>query len=218
MDTCTKCDRPRKPYPPSRPGKFFTLCDEHQAEYTRKKALEYYYRHHDECKQRMRKWRMDNPEIYKASKKRSELLPKAIESRQNHYKVSGRTWYIAHKDEVIAYSNKWRKANPEQDLANKRRAKHRRRALNSKGTYTETQLQARINFYGRRCYLCGCDWNALPTKTNVSSGEFWKTIDHVIPLSRGGSNWPANLRPACSDCNLSKWANPLSTNNCVGSL
>ncbi len=26
----------------------------------------------------------------------------------------------------------------------------------------------------------------------------------MIPLSRGGTNWPANLRPACDRCNRKK--------------
>jgi 5-methylcytosine-specific restriction endonuclease McrA len=30
------------------------------------------------------------------------------------------------------------------------------------------------------------------------------SIEHRIPLSRGGSNWPANLAPACKTCNSSK--------------
>lgn len=30
------------------------------------------------------------------------------------------------------------------------------------------------------------------------------TMDHVIPLSRGGSNLPANKAPACKDCNGDK--------------
>ncbi len=29
-------------------------------------------------------------------------------------------------------------------------------------------------------------------------------IDHVIPLTRGGSNWPMNLALACVRCNTSK--------------
>jgi 5-methylcytosine-specific restriction endonuclease McrA len=28
----------------------------------------------------------------------------------------------------------------------------------------------------------------------------------VIPLSVGGTNWPANLRPACRSCNSAKGA------------
>lgn len=29
-------------------------------------------------------------------------------------------------------------------------------------------------------------------------------LEHIVPLSRGGSNWPDNLLLTCSDCNLSK--------------
>lgn len=32
------------------------------------------------------------------------------------------------------------------------------------------------------------------------------TIDHVVPLSRGGSNDIANLVPACEGCNRKKGA------------
>lgn len=31
-----------------------------------------------------------------------------------------------------------------------------------------------------------------------------KTMDHVIPLSRGGKHEAANLLPACAGCNFSK--------------
>jgi 5-methylcytosine-specific restriction endonuclease McrA len=31
-------------------------------------------------------------------------------------------------------------------------------------------------------------------------------VDHVIPLIRGGSNWPSNLQILCPKCNLSKGA------------
>lgn len=29
-------------------------------------------------------------------------------------------------------------------------------------------------------------------------------IDHYIPVSRGGTNWPDNLRLACHGCNAEK--------------
>lgn len=29
-------------------------------------------------------------------------------------------------------------------------------------------------------------------------------VDHMTPLSRGGTNWPSNLALACPACNLSK--------------
>lgn len=64
----------------------------------------------------------------------------------------------------------------------------RRRALKvgAPGFATPEQISARIAFYGHRCWMCGAPW---------------RQIDHVKPLSKGGSNWPANLRPACRPCN-----------------
>jgi 5-methylcytosine-specific restriction endonuclease McrA len=67
----------------------------------------------------------------------------------------------------------------------------RARHLDAPGSCNPEQLAARINFYGGRCWICG---------TPAS------TIDHVIPLVRGGSGHPANLRPACRSCNSSKKA------------
>ncbi len=99
-----------------------------------------------------------------------------------------------------AYRPRWRAEHNEVAKAAYRRDRHRRRAMEveAPGHFTEEQWQARLAFYGWRCWLCGCDWDALPS--------FHKTIDHVIPLSRGGSNWPANLRPACKSCNSIKKA------------
>jgi 5-methylcytosine-specific restriction endonuclease McrA len=63
------------------------------------------------------------------------------------------------------------------------------RRSSAPGETSSEQLSARIDFYGNRCYLCG-----------TQADE----IDHVIPVARGGSNWPANLRPICKSCNSSK--------------
>jgi len=68
---------------------------------------------------------------------------------------------------------------------------HSRRAreVHAPGQASVEQIQARIDFYGRCCAYCE---------------NPYECVDHVIPLSRGGSNWPANLRPACRHCNSSK--------------
>lgn len=46
--------------------------------------------------------------------------------------------------------------------------------------------------YGDQCWLCG------------RSGA--DTIDHVVPVLWGGSDHPANLKPACRSCNSSRGA------------
>ncbi len=44
-----------------------------------------------------------------------------------------------------------------------------------------------------RCYYCG---------KLVSPGDL--TMDHVVPLIRGGRSTKANLVPACKECNVKK--------------
>lgn len=54
---------------------------------------------------------------------------------------------------------------------------------------TAEQLDARLAFFGYRCWMCGGPW---------------EHIDHVKPLSKGGPHILANLRPSCGPCNQSK--------------
>lgn len=70
-------------------------------------------------------------------------------------------------------------------------ALRRARVRGAEGHCSTEQLQARVDYYGGMCSYC-------------QSAPF-EHIDHAIPVARGGSNWPSNLRPSCGDCNLRKW-------------
>lgn len=52
--------------------------------------------------------------------------------------------------------------------------------------------------YDERCVYCG---RFSDTKL---------TVEHIVPLSRGGSHAPVNLAPACKSCNSQKLDRPLS--------
>jgi 5-methylcytosine-specific restriction endonuclease McrA len=67
--------------------------------------------------------------------------------------------------------------------------KRGRRMEHAAGNATPEQVKARVEYYGELCNLCGKPWEA---------------IDHYKPLSKDGSNWPANLRPVCKSCNSQK--------------
>jgi 5-methylcytosine-specific restriction endonuclease McrA len=60
---------------------------------------------------------------------------------------------------------------------------YRARKSEAPGVYSRVAVQARIDFYGGRCWICSATAYAM---------------DHVKPLAQGGSNWPANLRPICT--------------------
>ncbi len=107
-------------------------------------------------------------------------------------RAQARAYYAAHKDVVLGYKRKWRVKNPtaKAEEHNRRRAVRIRAA----GRCSSEQLVARIAYYGGCCAYCGGVYN---------------TIDHVVALACGGTNWPANLRPACKRCNSSKGVRPL---------
>lgn len=47
-----------------------------------------------------------------------------------------------------------------------------------------------------RCWYCGCVLNVLGQQTNH--------IDHIVPVSKGGTNDPSNLVASCRQCNTEK--------------
>jgi hypothetical protein len=69
--------------------------------------------------------------------------------------------------------------------------RRQRRMKLASGIATAQQIAARVAYYGGLCWICR---------------EPYEAIDHVKPLAKGGSNWPANLRPACRPCNSRKGA------------
>lgn len=78
---------------------------------------------------------------------------------------------------------------------NNRVKQHKRRARknSAQGTHTRKDIE---NIYKRqngRCYWCG-----IPVENKYH-------IDHVIPLSRGGSDSPENLVVSCPTCNQKKY-------------
>lgn len=72
---------------------------------------------------------------------------------------------------------------------------HKRRAQIKAvgGSFTRKQFRAKWMYWGQRCFYCWCD---------ITEDE--ATVEHRQPISRGGSNWIANIVAACYDCNAEK--------------
>ncbi len=79
---------------------------------------------------------------------------------------------------------------------------HRRRSRNKAalGDYTAAQIQALLKKQKHCCYYAACGH----VRFQCVKGRYIYHIDHVIPLSRGGSNDISNLVLACPTCNLRK--------------
>lgn len=136
----------------------------------------------DRQKESSRKWHQNN--LLSARKGRLAYYYKNKETSLEKHRI----WCSNNKEKCQLQNKRWLKEHPEQH----REISHRRRArkAGAQGTCSAEQAVARIAFYGGMCAYC-----------HVAPHEH---LDHVIPLSRGGTNWPANLRPACARCNISK--------------
>ena len=71
------------------------------------------------------------------------------------------------------------------------------RRAQAKGFHTAAQWLDRVHYFGWRCRYCHTDLN-----------DATLTKDHTIALFCGGTNWPANLVPACAACNYKKKTRP----------
>ncbi|MGA2477054.1 MAG: HNH endonuclease, partial [Terriglobia bacterium] len=76
-------------------------------------------------------------------------------------------------------------------------ANRRARVAGAPGATSPAEWQAILARFGRCCAYCGSDEPRLHR-------------DHVVALAAGGSNWPANLVPACRSCNSRKGTKPLA--------
>lgn len=96
-------------------------------------------------------------------------------------------------------------------------SRHRRRMreYTSKATPSTGTLSWQIIYKegSRTCYLCGVivDPNAFRTITNVAGRQqriplhTYPSLDHVLPLSRGGEHVRSNVALCCRRCNSRKW-------------
>ncbi len=129
---------------------------------------------------------------YRAAHK-AQIAAKDAAYRASH-KDKRATWnatYSAtHRGDRSVYNATYHKANPEKSRAadNRRRA----RKQGAEGSYTEGDIKAQYTRQKGKCFWCG-----------KRVGKDYH-VDHVVPLSRGGSNWPENLVISCATCNLQK--------------
>ncbi len=129
------------------------------------------------------KWHKNNKEKVK------ELGKKWRSLNKEKIKASYKEYYETNKEKIKQLSRDWRKNNPKRNLENN--LKWRTRKLENGGTASYDKVAERVKMWGNLCWIC-----KKPSEC----------IDHVIPVSKGGTGWPANLRPACKSCNSRKSA------------
>ncbi len=139
----------------------------------------------ERCKDRMRKWRANNPERCR------ELSRRKRAENPELYRNSNRKWmrkaYKTRGDEIRAFSNRWKRNNPDKVLE----ANYRYRTRKISAGTEDCSERIRELLTCELCFWCKEKMKSI-------------TIDHVVPLSRGGRHEPENLVAACPRCNCSR--------------
>jgi 5-methylcytosine-specific restriction endonuclease McrA len=98
------------------------------------------------------------------------------------------------KDALRAKRKSKRTADPRHFTAIDERHRAKRHGVGA--TLTEQQRVAVFDAFGGRCAYCG----APP-----GEGKYGRlTVDHMVPLARGGDHSIENVVPCCWPCNVSK--------------
>ena len=111
--------------------------------------------------------------------------------REEHRKndtLYHRRYRRLHREKCVEYEHRWRVTHPEVGARNS--ARHRALLQGSEGSFTPEEFRLKCKAYGNRCAYC--------------NEEVPLTVDHIVPLSRGGSNSIENVVPACKHCNSTK--------------
>jgi len=128
--------------------------------------------------------RSKNPELFRARDR--QRYTRESDKR----KEASRRYRIEYPEKVRLVKQRWKLKNPDRVRASHARRRAREAGASGVKYTTHDHIAARVTLFGGVCAYC----REAP----------YEHLDHVIPLSRGGSHWPANLRPACSSCNMKK--------------
>jgi 5-methylcytosine-specific restriction endonuclease McrA len=113
-------------------------------------------------------------------------------SRMKKNKEKTKLQVSAWREKNLEYSKKISKEWKQRNKAKVRSYRAKRNFFKNKNGLFKISEKEIDRLLSKKCYLCG-----------EKDSEH---IDHIIPLSRGGSHSIGNLLGACSACNLSKGA------------
>jgi 5-methylcytosine-specific restriction endonuclease McrA len=113
------------------------------------------------------------------------------DSNLEQARTADRIRHAANPERKRAAAKAWRQANRDGYCANQRNYKARRKNAPVVDLTTEQWLNICIE-HDWKCHYC-----------HITCGRS-VTMDHVVPLSKGGSHTASNVVPACGHCNSRK--------------
>lgn len=179
----------------------------------------YYLKHKRRIKARIRCYVKKNKNLVADRKRRwyeqnrkaiSRKRKKAYRVNREKYLERHKIYYIKNREKILNNIKKYVSEHPIECGERKRRHyrnnkqvyfdRNRRREmlLKTNGCHTIDEWNTLKRKYKYRCAICG---NREPFKNQPHK---YLTRDHIVPISKGGTDNIENIQPACIRCNISK--------------
>lgn len=123
----------------------------------------------------MQRRRDEDPEYIERTNAFRRWLNETSEEYRINSRATQKRWLEENKERVRAYF-----------------ANRRAREKGAAGEFTDADIIKINESQGFSCTYCG------------ASTQKTYHVDHIIPLVKGGSNWPCNLQILCPKCNVRK--------------
>lgn len=166
----------------------------------RKYRAEYYAKQKGDAQKYSRDYYAKNVEKVKNYQKEyAEKNQEKVFQRSKSYRSQNREILLQRKrEDYLNNTQRYKERAREYELKNPQynrisTARRRARLKEAVGQFTPQQWLDKIEFHKNCCYLC---------RKSLDGKKIH--LEHRIPISKGGTNWIANIAPACAECNLKK--------------
>jgi len=143
-----------------------------------------------------KKWRISHPEEYKASMRKAYEVWISKPGNREKSREKNKAGYQNNRNSRIEYQRNWYDKN--KDIAIASCHLRRTRKIQNGGSYSRQDIADILISQGGKCaYFLHC--GAVLNSKN-------REIDHIIPVSMGGSSNRQNIQILCRSCNRQKRA------------